>query len=98
LNKGPVLKYNADQKYCTDAFSGAVFTSLAAMAGSPLQKFTNRSDLAGGSTLGSISTSQLDFKCVDVGTPILAMHSIRELGGVYDHFNMKNIFKTFYSL
>lgn len=98
LNKGPVLKYNADQKYCTDAFSGAVFTSLAALAGSPLQKFTNRSDLAGGSTLGSISTSQIDFKCVDVGTPILAMHSIRELGGVYDHFNMKNIFKTFYSL
>lgn len=98
LNKGPVLKYNADQKYCTDAESAAVFASLATMAGSPLQRFTNRSDLAGGSTLGSISTSQTDMRCVDVGTPILAMHSIRELGGVYDHFNMKNIFMKFFSV
>jgi len=98
LNKGPVLKYNADQKYCTDAVSAAIFQSLANLASSPLQKFTNRSDLAGGSTLGSISTSQIDFKCVDVGTPILAMHSIRELGGVYDHFNIKNIFNTFYTI
>lgn len=98
LNKGPVLKYNADQKYCTDAESAAVFASLAALAESPLQRFTNRSDLAGGSTLGSISTSQTDIKCVDVGTPILAMHSIREIGGVYDHFNMKNIFMKFFSL
>lgn len=98
INKGPVIKYNADQKYTTDAESGAVFAQLAEMAGSPVQRFTNRSDLAGGSTLGSISTTQVDFKCVDVGTPILAMHSIRELCGVYDHFNIKNIFKTFYSI
>ncbi|MBQ5404919.1 MAG: M18 family aminopeptidase [Bacteroidales bacterium] len=98
INKGPVLKYNASQKYCTDAESAAVFANLAALAHSPLQKFTNRSDLSGGSTLGSITTAQTDFKCVDVGTPILAMHSIRELGGVYDHFNMKNIFKVFFSI
>ncbi len=98
INKGPVLKYNADQRYCTDAESAAVFAQLAASANSPLQRFTNRSDLAGGSTLGSISTSQTDFKCVDVGTPILAMHSIREICGVYDHHNMKNIFSTFFSL
>ena len=98
INKGPVIKYNADQKYTTDAESGAVFAQLAEMAGSPVQRFTNRSDLAGGSTLGSISTTQVDFKCVDVGTPILAMHSIRELCGVYDHFNIKNIFKTFYAI
>ena len=98
INKGPVIKYNADQRYCTDAESAAIFASLAEIAGSPIQRFTNRSDMAGGSTLGSISTSQTDFKCVDVGTPILAMHSIREICGVYDHFNMKNIFKTFYSI
>jgi aspartyl aminopeptidase len=98
INKGPVLKYNADQRYCTDAESAAIFAQLAEISKSPLQRFTNRSDLAGGSTLGSISTSQIDFKCVDVGTPILAMHSIRELCGVYDHFNMKNIFKTFFSI
>ncbi|MBR2104776.1 MAG: M18 family aminopeptidase, partial [Bacteroidales bacterium] len=98
INKGPVIKYNADQKYCTDAESAAIFAQLAEIAGSPVQRFTNRSDLAGGSTLGSISTSQTDFKCVDVGTPILAMHSIRELCGVYDHFNIKNIFKTFYTI
>jgi aspartyl aminopeptidase len=98
INKGPVIKYNADQKYTTDAESGAVFAQLAEIAGSPVQRFTNRSDLAGGSTLGSISTTQVDFKCVDVGTPILAMHSIREICGVYDHFNIKNIFKTFYTI
>ena len=98
INKGPAIKYNADQKYCTDAESAAVFAHLAEIAGSPLQRFANRSDLAGGSTLGSISTSQTDFKCVDVGTPILAMHSIREICGVYDHFNIKNIFKAFYSI
>ena len=98
INKGPVIKYNADQKYTTDAESGAIFAQLAELAGSPIQRFTNRSDLAGGSTLGSISTTQVDFKCVDVGTPILAMHSIRELCGVYDHFNIKNIFKTFYTI
>ncbi|MCR5453662.1 MAG: M18 family aminopeptidase [Bacteroidales bacterium] len=98
INKGPVIKYNADQKYCTDAESAAIFAQLAEAAGAPVQRFTNRSDLAGGSTLGSISTSQTDFKCVDVGTPILAMHSIREICGVYDHFNIKNIFKTFYTV
>ncbi len=98
INKGPVIKYNADQKYCTDAESGAIFAQLAEIAGSPIQRFANRSDLAGGSTLGSISTTQTDFKAVDVGTPILAMHSIREICGVYDHFNIKNIFKTFYTI
>ena len=98
INKGPVIKYNADQKYCTDAESGAIFAQLAELAGSPVQRFANRSDLAGGSTLGSIATTQTDFKGVDVGTPILAMHSIREICGVYDHFNIKNIFKTFYSI
>ena len=98
LNRGPVLKYNANQKYCTDAESAAVFAHLANLTGSPLQRFANRSDLAGGSTLGSISATQVDMRSVDVGIPILAMHSIRELAGVYDHFNMKNIFKTFFSL
>lgn len=98
INKGPVIKYNADQKYCTDAESGAIFAQLAELAGSPIQRFANRSDLAGGSTLGSIATTQTDFKGVDVGTPILAMHSIREICGVYDHFNIKNIFKTFYTI
>ena len=96
INHGPVIKYNADQKYTTDAESAAVFAALAQAAGSPIQRFTNRADLAGGSTLGSISSTQVDIKSVDVGTPMLAMHSARELCGVYDHFNMKNIFKEFF--
>ncbi len=96
INHGPVIKYNADQKYTTDAESAAVFVALAQAAGSPIQRYTNRSDLAGGSTLGSISSTQVDIKSVDVGTPMLAMHSARELCGVYDHFNMKNIFKEFF--
>lgn len=96
INHGPVIKYNASQKYTTDADSAAVFAALAQMAGSPIQRFTNRSDLAGGSTLGSILSSQIDIRSVDVGTPMLAMHSARELCGVYDHFNIKNIFKEFF--
>ncbi|MBO4244325.1 MAG: M18 family aminopeptidase [Bacteroidales bacterium] len=96
INHGPVIKYNANQKYTTDAESGAVFAALAQAAGSPIQRYTNRSDIAGGSTLGNILTSQIDIKSVDVGTPLLSMHSAREMCGVYDHFNMKNIFKEFF--
>ncbi len=96
INKGPVIKYNANQKYTTDGISAAIFNQIAQKAGVNTQTFTNRSDIAGGSTLGSIASTITDMKCVDVGTPMLAMHSRRELCGVYDHWNIKNIFKEFY--
>lgn len=98
LNAGPVLKYNANQKYTTDAVSATIFKSLCKRAGVPYQEYANRSDIAGGSTLGSILSSQLDFRMADVGNPMLAMHSIRELSGVKDHFYMKKVFEEFYKL
>jgi aspartyl aminopeptidase len=98
LNGGPVIKIHANQKYTTDGDSGAVFSSLCEMANVPCQKFVNRSDMVGGSTLGNILTGQMDIRSVDVGNPMLSMHSIRELGGVKDHTYMTRVFETFYGL
>lgn len=96
INSGPVIKINANQKYTTDAISSAVFEMLCNKAKVPYQKYVNHSDEAGGSTLGSILSSQIDIRMVDVGNPMLAMHSIRELGGVDDHYYMKKVFEEFY--
>ncbi len=96
MNEGPVIKINANQKYTTDALSSATFEMLCKKAGVPVQKYVNKSDIAGGATLGSILTSQLDIRMVDVGSAMLAMHSIRELGGVDDHYMIKQVFDEFY--
>lgn len=84
LNKGIVIKYSANQKYCTDGFSAAVFKDICCQAGVPFQTFTNRSDMPGGSTLGNISMAQVSVNAVDVGLPQLAMHSPYETAGVKD--------------
>lgn len=84
LNKGIVIKYSANQKYCTDGFSAAVFKDICRQAGVPFQTFTNRSDMPGGSTLGNISMSQVSVNAVDIGLPQLAMHSPYETAGVED--------------
>ncbi len=96
LNGGPVIKYSANQSYTTDAESAGIFTSLCLSADTPVQKFVNRSDERGGSTIGPITSTHLDFRSVDIGSPILAMHSVRELGGVKDHLAMANVFTKFY--
>jgi aspartyl aminopeptidase len=98
LNGGPVIKYHANQKYTTDSDSGAIFESICKKANVPYQKFANRSDMTGGSTLGNVSVSQLDIRTVDIGNPMLAMHSVRELGGVLDHSYVLKAFTTFYDL
>ena len=97
LGGGPAIKINANCKYMTDANSAAVFKSLCDEAGSPCQYFVNHSDVAGGSTLGNIFTGQLDIEGVDVGNPLLAMHSVCETGSVDDHINMIKVFKRFFS-
>ena len=84
LNKGIVIKFNATQKYCTDAVSAAIFKELCTKAGVPYQTFVNRSDIAGGSTLGNISNTQVPMNTVDIGLPQLAMHSPYETAGVKD--------------
>lgn len=84
LNGGPVVKESANQKYTTDAFSRAVFVALCERAGVPCQTFANRSDMAGGSTLGNLSNTQVSVHAVDIGLPQLAMHSSYETAGVRD--------------
>lgn len=97
LGDGPCIKINANCKYMSDAHSAAIFKSLCIEAGAPYQYFVNHSDVAGGSTLGNILTGQMDIAGVDVGNPLLAMHSVRETGSVTDHMNMIKVFKQFFS-
>ncbi len=98
INGGPVIKIHANQKYTTDGDSGAVFETICKTANVPYQKFVNRSDMEGGSTLGNVSLSQIDLRSVDMGNPMLAMHSVRELSGVKDHTYVIKAFKTFYDI
>ena len=98
MNKGPVIKINANQSYTTDSNSDAVYELVCEKAGVPVQKFANRSDARGGSTIGPISSTHLNIRSVDVGSPTLAMHSIRELGGVIDHFYVAKSFEEFYKI
>lgn len=97
LNEGIVLKYNANQKYTTDAISGALFRLLCEKAGVPVQTFVNRSDMAGGSTLGNISNCQVAVNTVDIGLPQLAMHSAFETAGVKDTEYMVKVAELFFS-
>lgn len=96
LGGGPVIKYNAAQKYASDAVSGAIFAEICREAGVPSQRFVNHSDVAGGSTLGNILASSLPLKGVDMGNPILAMHSARETGSCADHVFCIKAFTKFY--
>ncbi len=98
LNGGPVIKYNASQKYMTDADGAAVFKTACQRAGVPCQTFVNRSDMAGGSTLGNIMTSQLPLRGVDVGNPLLGMHSSRETGGSFDPLYLRMALREFYAM
>ena len=96
LGGGPVIKINAAQKYATDAMSAAAFQQICERAGVPCQRFVNRSDIAGGSTLGNILTSSIAIRGVDMGNPVLAMHSVRELASASDHENCIKAFIEFY--
>ena len=96
LGGGPVIKINAAQKYATDAMSAAVFQQICERAGVPCQRFVNSSDIAGGSTLGNILTSSIAINGVDMGNPVLAMHSVRELASAADHENCIKAFTEFY--
>ena len=97
LGGGPVIKFNAAQKYASDAVSAAVFAGLCEKAGIPCQRFVNHSDVAGGSTLGNILASSIPLRGVDMGNAILAMHSCRETGSVVDHEYCVKVFTEFFS-
>lgn len=98
LGGGPVIKFNAAQKYASDAASAAVFAGICEKAGVPCQRFVNHSDVAGGSTLGNILASSIPLRGVDMGNAILAMHSCRETGSVCDHEYCAKVFTEFYNL
>jgi aspartyl aminopeptidase len=96
LGGGPVIKFNAAQKYASDAVSAAVFSEICRKAGVPCQRFVNHSDVAGGSTLGNILASSIPLRGVDMGNASLAMHSCRETGSVADHIYTVKAFSQFY--
>ena len=97
LNGGIVIKYSANQRYTTDAVSGAVFRMICEKAGVPYQTFVNRSDMLGGSTLGNISNTQVAVNTVDIGLPQLAMHSAWETAGARDTAYLVEAAKVLFS-
>ena len=95
MGGGPVIKYNASQKYLSDAVGASVFMQACKKAGAPYQTFVNHSDVAGGSTLGNILSSSFPVKGVDMGNPIWGMHSVRETASIQDHENCIKAFAAF---
>lgn len=98
INGGPAIKISASQSYTTDSNSYAVYKEICNKAKVPCQIFVNRSDERGGSTIGPISSTHLNINSVDVGNAILAMHSVRELGGVKDQLFAQKSFEKFYEI
>jgi aspartyl aminopeptidase len=95
LNGGPVIKVNAQQRYATSATTGALFAELCREAEVPVQHYAHRTDLPCGSTIGPIVATQLGIRTVDVGNPMLSMHSIREMGGSRDPALMTRVLTRF---
>ena len=96
MNKGIVIKFNANQKYTTDAVSAAIFRGICERAEVPVQTYVNRSDIAGGSTLGNISNSHVSLNTVDIGLAQLAMHSPYETAGIMDIRYMLRAVREFF--
>jgi aspartyl aminopeptidase len=97
INEGPVIKSNVNQRYATEGISSAWFEILCEKAGVPVQKFVVRTDLGCGSTIGPITAANLGIRTVDVGNPMLSMHSIREMAGSKDHDFLIRAFKEFFN-
>lgn len=97
MNGGVVIKYNANQRYCTDAVSAALVKTLCKRASVPYQYYANRSDIPGGSTLGNIANTHLSMLTADIGLAQLAMHSSFETAGSNDTEHLKNLLIEFFS-
>lgn len=98
MNRGLVLKMNFNQAYPTDATGTAIVQGLCRANDIPCQQFMNRSDLRGGSTIGAMASARMTMRTVDVGVPILAMHSARELMGANDEAALCRLTTAFYSV
>jgi aspartyl aminopeptidase len=97
VNKGPVIKVNANQNYSSDSISVAMFSNWCEQDGVPYQQYSHRCDLPCGSTIGPLTSAKLGIRSIDVGSPMWAMHSIRESAGVSDHQSMIKVMTRFYS-
>ena len=97
MNHGIVIKFNANQKYTTDSVSAAIFKAICDKAEVPYQTYVNRSDIAGGSTLGNIANAHVSLNTVDIGLAQLAMHSPYETAGVKDTSYMIDAVTEFYN-
>ena len=97
VNKGPVIKVNANHNYSSESVSAAMFVDWCEQAGVPYQKYSHRCDLPCGSTIGPITSAKLGIRSIDVGNPMWAMHSIRESAGVLDHEYMIRVMKQFFA-
>ncbi|MGL5649694.1 MAG: M18 family aminopeptidase [Clostridium sp.] len=97
LGGGPVLKIAASGSYSTDAYSGAIFTAICEKANVPMQKFVNRSDVRGGTTIGPMSAADLCIPVIDMGAPLIGMHSVRELASVKDNYYTVKAFTEFFN-
>jgi aspartyl aminopeptidase len=97
VNKGPVIKVNANHRYSSESISAAMFADWCEQVGVPYQKYSHRCDLPCGSTIGPITSARLGIRSIDVGNPMWAMHSIRESAGVLDHDYMIRVMKRFFA-
>jgi aspartyl aminopeptidase len=96
VNRGPVIKTNANQRYSTRADTAAAFMTLCQRCDVPFQHYVHRTDLGCGSTIGPLLAARLGVPSVDVGAPMWAMHSARESAGVVDHALMTRVLRAFY--
>jgi len=97
INEGISIKISANQRYTSDGFSISVLKQIIEGTDIKIQPFVNQSNERGGSTIGPISSTHLDIDAIDLGVPMLAMHSVRELCGIYDVFYLKELAKEFFN-
>lgn len=97
MGGGPVLKTAASGSYSTDSYNAAIFDGLCKACDVPYQTFFNRSDVRGGSTIGPMAASRLTIPVIDMGAPLLSMHSVRELAIVDDNYYTVKLFTEFYN-
>lgn len=97
INKGPVIKINANQSYSSESVSAAMFADWCEQAEVPYQTYSHRCDMPCGSTIGPITAAKLGIRSIDVGSPMWAMHSIRESAGVLDHDYLIRVMKRFFA-
>ena len=98
LNAGPVIKNNVNQRYATNSETSSLFRRLCVSSDVAVQSFVVRSDMACGSTIGPLTASAIGVKTLDIGVPTVAMHSIRELAGSKDAYNLRKVLTKYYQL